>query len=75
MIFLAWVIGLGLLLAYFEYFLDGERNPKRPRQQPPKPDEKGAWPEPPSWGSQVMDALRDRIELDLGEEVARVDQR
>lgn len=29
MIILTWVIGLGLLLAYFEYFLDHERNPNR----------------------------------------------
>jgi aspartyl protease family protein len=29
MIFLAWLVGLALLLVYFEYFLDSERNPNR----------------------------------------------
>lgn len=52
--------------AIFAAMTDGERKPVRKRRRSIDPDKKGAWPEQPSWGSQVMDALRDRIDLDLG---------
>ncbi len=51
--------------AIFAALTDGERSPKRGRTASAG-KKAGAWPEPASWGSQVLDALRDRIELDIG---------
>ncbi len=51
--------------AIFAALTDADREPKQRLRLSPGGREKGAWPEPPSWGSQLMDALRDRIELDL----------
>lgn len=51
--------------AIFAALTDGERSPARRRRAGGRVPAAGAWPEPQSWGSQVLDALRDRIELDI----------
>ena len=51
--------------AIFAALTDAEREPKRSLRAGPGGREKGAWPQSSSWGSQLLDALRDRIELDV----------
>jgi diacylglycerol O-acyltransferase len=51
--------------AIFAAMTDGERDPPQP---PPVPDPhvaKGAWPQQKPFGQRLLEALRDRIELDV----------
>jgi len=51
--------------AIFAALTDGERDPHLETALPESPTVKGAWPEPRSLGRRLLDAVRDRLELDM----------
>jgi len=51
--------------AIFGAMTDWDRDPPTPTAIPPSVPSKGAWPDPPPFGQRLVDAVRDRIELDL----------
>jgi len=51
--------------AIFAALTDGERAPVRPRQARRRRLDKGAWPAPTGLAGQLVEALRDRVDLDL----------
>jgi len=51
--------------AIFAAMTDWERDPVNPPQSPRAHDGNGAWPAPRWLGARVLDAIRDRMQLDL----------